>query len=42
MEISQDTRRDGRLSLPASGGQYGVREIRDVLRTRASLSKALK
>ncbi|KAG5624666.1 hypothetical protein H5410_009884 [Solanum commersonii] len=40
--IEKDTRRDGRLSLPASGGQYGGREIRDVLRTRVSLSKALK
>ncbi|KAG5617006.1 hypothetical protein H5410_016830 [Solanum commersonii] len=39
MEINQNTRRDGRLSLLASGGQSGRRETRDVLRTGASPSK---
>ncbi|KAG5606222.1 hypothetical protein H5410_027714 [Solanum commersonii] len=41
-EISQDTRRDGGLSLRAYGGQFGRREIRDVLRTRAFPSKVLE
>ncbi|WMV13350.1 hypothetical protein MTR67_006735 [Solanum verrucosum] len=43
---NQTGHKEGRKIVPgsllASGGQYGGREIRDVLRTRVSLSKALK
>ena len=38
-EICPATARDGGLSLFASGGQYGGKGTKDVLKIRASLSK---